>query len=432
MVSRDTLSLVDLAARIAADAKKLQQRLETIGHPQPSFAPDTPAIYPDDAEAQAARMKLITAALDLYGLATGPRDFIVWDAFLSKHDTMTFDVLNEFNFWHAVPIDNSASYAEIAQRTGLEEAVVRAVLRLSMSRRVFAEGQDGHIVHTAVSAAMTRDRLLQSWIGHHLQDVAPGCVQFARHLRANGGRSSTDPAKSAVAETLGGRALFDVLEAEGDGWRMRRFAEAMASMKSSSHDLEHVHAGFDWGGLGKGATVVDVGGSGGHVSASLAAAHPGLRFVVQDLPSVEAEYAAAVPEELRDRVKFQVHDFFAEQPERGATVYLLRHILHDWPDSQAVAVLRRLVAAMRPGEGGSRIVIMDVVMAGHGTVPLPLERVQSCMDLQMRVALCAHERTRAQWEELLKESDSRLKLKGLVVPPGCAGAVMEVVLEDER
>lgn len=50
---------------------------------------------------------------------------------------------------------------------------------------------------------------------------------------------------------------------------------------------------------------------------------------------------------------------FKEQPVKGAEIYLLRTIIHDWPDEEAISILRRLVAAMEPH---SHLVIMDVVL----------------------------------------------------------------------
>ena len=39
----------------------------------------------------------------------------------------------------------------------------------------------------------------------------------------------------------------------------------------------------------------------------------------------------------------QTHDFFA-QPVRGARAYFLRRVLHDWPDSCCLRILKELLA----------------------------------------------------------------------------------------
>ena len=59
---------------------------------------------------------------------------------------------------------------------------------------------------------------------------------------------------------------------------------------------------------------------------------PLLNFVVQDRPAViekaEPAWQREWPEALKaGRIQFMPHDFFTENPMKGANVYLLRHIL---------------------------------------------------------------------------------------------------------
>ena len=70
----------------------------------------------------------------------------------------------------------------------------------------------------------------------------------------------------------------------------------------------------------------------GSMSMELAAAFPQLRFVVQDRrPVIEQGrtiWASRMPRAINNGcVDLQVHDFFQEQPVRGADVYFLRYIL---------------------------------------------------------------------------------------------------------
>ncbi|KZT74220.1 S-adenosyl-L-methionine-dependent methyltransferase [Daedalea quercina L-15889] len=53
------------------------------------------------------------------------------------------------------------------------------------------------------------------------------------------------------------------------------------------------------------------------------------------------------------------HDFFTEQPVKGAAVYFLRYILHDWPDDARVGILSRLRDAMG---ADSRILVADAII----------------------------------------------------------------------
>jgi hypothetical protein len=54
-----------------------------------------------------------------------------------------------------------------------------------------------------------------------------------------------------------------------------------------------------------------------------------------------------------------VHDFFAPQPVKNADVFLLRQIVHDWPDDAAIKILAQLREAATPK---TKLVIVDQVI----------------------------------------------------------------------
>jgi len=67
-------TLNSLAATISKATEAITSHLEQNGLPQPSFAEDGPASYPNAPEVQGARFQLIGALLDLLNLAYGPAD----------------------------------------------------------------------------------------------------------------------------------------------------------------------------------------------------------------------------------------------------------------------------------------------------------------------------------------------------------------------
>lgn len=176
---------------------------------------------------------------------------------------------------------------------------------------------------------------------------------------------------------------------------------------------------------------MQIGGSAGHDDIELARHYPSIRFIVQDRAEVVASFEASLPSDLKSRISFQTHDFMTLQPIRGAAVYFLKHILHDWPNPVSVKIVQNIVPAMTPFENnnGSRLIIMDSVMPEMGEVPLTVMQLNTAMDLQMMAALSAKERTRADWEALLRAADQRLRIVNVRQPIGSADAVIEVVLD---
>jgi 6-hydroxytryprostatin B O-methyltransferase len=173
-----------------------------------------------------------------------------------------------------------------------------------------------------------------------------------------------------------------------------------------------------------------VGGSTGSAAIALAQAFPHLSFIVQDLPanaeSGQKAVLESLPDEIKSRVTFQGHDFTQPQPVRGANIYLLRMILHDWPDTEAITIIRNVVVGMDPAV--SRLLIMDTVLPKPGSVPVSVERIARARDLTMVQAFNSKERHLDDWKELLEATDSGVELVSVTQPFGSAMSVMEVRL----
>lgn len=142
----------------------------------------------------------------------------------------------------------------------------------------------------------------------------------------------------------------------------------MAATSTASLDALSTH--FSWSELPPNSTVVDLGGSRGHVSIHLSRKFSQLCFVVQDLPEVVKGAADSLPEDVQGRIEFLAHDMFTNQPTQGADVYLLRYVLHDWPDKYCIDVLRKLIPSLK---AGAKVVIQDHLLPEPGTMTLRQE-----------------------------------------------------------
>jgi hypothetical protein len=68
-----------------------------------------------------------------------------------------------------------------------------------------------------------------------------------------------------------------------------------------------------------------------------------------------AEFSIA---EQLTRLRLQPGDFFSSIPE-GGDLYIMKKIIHDWPDDQAMQILRCCRKAMAPG---SRLLLIELVV----------------------------------------------------------------------
>ena len=169
--------------------------------------------------------------------------------------------------------------------------------------------------------------------------------------------------------------------------------------------------------FGRYETVVDVGGGLGTLLAALLEAHPGLKAVLFDQPQVVAQAAPLLAAAgLTERCRVVGGDFFEGVPG-GGDAYLLKFVLHDWEDPEAVQLLRRCREAAAPG---ATLLVIERLM-GEGTVRL----TDALSDLNMLVGPGGRERTLEDYRALFAEGgftllEARPSRSGLTVIEGTA------------
>jgi hypothetical protein len=121
-----------------------------------------------------------------------------------------------------------------------------------------------------------------------------------------------------------------------------------------------IAAAYDFPGV---STVLDIGGSGGTLMATILARHPHLVGIVFDRPGIAEECRAfLLARGLSGRCTFVGGDFFTAVPEAG-DLYILSHILHDWGDDDAQRILTVCRQAMRRG---AKLLVLEAPMSFTG------------------------------------------------------------------
>jgi SAM-dependent methyltransferase len=146
--------------------------------------------------------------------------------------------------------------------------------------------------------------------------------------------------------------------------------------------------------------VVDVGGGSGALVAGILQANPALSGILFDLPHVAERAKASLAElGLADRCTVIGGDFFEDVPD-GADVYLLKHVIHDWNDERAVAILRSCRRAMGPA---ARLLIVEGVYPPR-VDQSDASRGAAANDVNMLVCTGGRQRSEAQFRALYKEA----------------------------
>jgi hypothetical protein len=126
------------------------------------------------------------------------------------------------------------------------------------------------------------------------------------------------------------------------------------------------------GGWESVGTVVDVGGGTGAMLAQILRVKPWIHGTLVDLPRTVARSAETFQSAgVADRATTIGQSFFDPLPA-GADLYLLRGVLNDWPDREAIAILHRCAEAARPA---GRIVVLKGVSPDAAPKGLFIEMV---------------------------------------------------------
>lgn len=220
----------------------------------------------------------------------------------------------------------------------------------------------------------------------------------------------------AVASVTGDDGIFAHLAANAA--LARTFNAAMSEFSAAAAD--GVLAAYDFGGIN---VLVDVGGGHGAVLAAVLRAYPGMQGVVYDLPQVASGAGAALARAgVADRSSVVAGNFFAtDVPMPKADAYILKHIIHDWDDYKAGAILSSVRAAMQPPLASKRVLLVERVMPSHeGGADDVAEadeatRFAHVMDMEMLVVAGGREmlvvaggRTCAEFTALLRGAGLRL------------------------
>ncbi|PVI08127.1 S-adenosyl-L-methionine-dependent methyltransferase [Periconia macrospinosa] len=363
------------------------------------------------ADIELARQAAREACIQLYELLSTPTD-ILMDVAPASTRVMAVDFIYTHRIGYDLGWGDKITYRELAEARGLDEDDVRRMLRLSMAWLLFDETDDGMVVHTAPSFALATNTGLSAWIGIMTKENWPSMLKMSEAVVKYPGSQEQMESAYAMAHHLV-EPLFQTWEK--DPKRIKRFTKGM----------EFIHATFGAQPLDvlQGyespdnaiPTLVDIGGSKGHVSIGLAHAHPKWKFIVQDLAQTIAVGEKELPEQLKDRVHFMVHDFWMEQPVKAADVYFFRLIFHDWSDKYSIRILRNLIPALKKG---AKVIICDTCLPDKNAVSPYQQRQHRGKDIIMKSFSNGKERDATDWAALFKGADSRFEFLGVRLPPG--------------
>lgn len=142
-------------------------------------------------------------------------------------------------------------------------------------------------------------------------------------------------------------------------------------------------------------TLADIGGGQGILLSKVLKQHPHMKGILFDSEDVIRESTIA-----EDRCTKVGGSFFESVP-KGANAYMLKSIIHDWNDEEAVTILKNCRQAMK--DDAKILLIEPILPEKVDEFSLAVE-----MDLGMLLVLNGRERTGLEYKNLLAQSGFEL------------------------
>jgi hypothetical protein len=278
--------------------------------------------------------------------------------------------------------DKPLGLDELASRVECDPDALSRLLRALIGRGIFKQLGDGRYDLTSLARTLR-------W------DVGDSMAALARFVGSPQDREHwsycVDAIRTGESVVLKLRGMEGFEWAESEPELGEVFNQAMTNFSELA--VAAVTPAYDFTGY---RTIIDVAGGHGRLLAGILGATPHAMGVLFDLPHVVAGAGLLLRKHgVADRVRIVEGSFFEAIPE-GGDLYVLKNIIHDWPDDRAQQILKTLRAA---SERGTTVLLVECVIPPHDR-----DFPAKWMDLAMLVENAGRERTGGEYQNLLRQS----------------------------
>ncbi|KAK4552267.1 hypothetical protein LTR86_010437 [Recurvomyces mirabilis] len=333
---------------------------------------------------------------------------------------MCVRIADELNLFDLLVANSPITIAQLADTTGASSGLIARLFRTLVGMGFVRQIDHEHFASTAVTKQMTLPSV-RAGVRFFYDQGFPILSKAPAYFKHNGHRLPEGMLDGPFQFTHNTSEDCYTFWSKQSGV-MENFNTFMQGLFGTPMRLgwldwfpiqEICLAGFDRGKSEY--CFVDVGGGKGHEGEAVLKKFPGVqgKFVVQDLPFVIKDIAY-----LDSRVERMAHDFTTPQPVKGARVYFLQNILHNWASPVCHTILSNLRAAMIPGY--SKILIGNIILPEEN-VPLR----NSGLDIAMLFLHSGAQRSEAEWRGLVEGAG--LAVEKVWYPPGDGDGIVEVM-----
>jgi SAM-dependent methyltransferase len=274
----------------------------------------------------------------------------------------------------------------LARAVGADASALARLLRALASLGVLAEPLPQQYALTPISELLRRGvpGSMRDWL---IAETDPP------HWQAWGQLHEAVRSGRTVVPELFGMHIYDYYAAHPAD--LAYFSRAMGNVSALVAGGTVQHYDFS-----RARHIVDVGGADGGLLLAILEASPHVHGTVFDRPQVvEAAREAIEAKNYQARCKAVGGDFFQAVPS-GGDLYVLKFILVDWKDADALRILQNCRRAITPD---GKLVVIEMTIPDANT-PSPGQ----LFDLNMLVMTGGQERTQSEYGALLAQAGFRL------------------------
>jgi SAM-dependent methyltransferase/ribosome-associated toxin RatA of RatAB toxin-antitoxin module len=275
--------------------------------------------------------------------------------------------------------------SELAEATGTRPDALCRLLRCAASVGIMAERPDGRFAATPLSDGMRADNpysLLPLVVHSARSFVTKPYMALLHSVRT--GEPATVPA-------LGSDIWRYFDDNPEDGARFDHTMTTLGRWETDRH-LDVVRPE-------RFGRIADIGGGQGHfLAAALRRARDASGVLFERPQVLEAAAEVLDAEGVAERVTRVAGDFFTDPLPEGCDAYVLKAVLHNWPDERAAELLTAVRKAIGDRDDARLFIVEQVVAGGNRWDHAKF------LDLDMLVLFGGRERRLDQWRRLLAQN----------------------------
>jgi hypothetical protein len=275
--------------------------------------------------------------------------------------------------------NGAKTISELAGLTATLENPLYRVMRALASNDIFKESGNKRFSLTPLAVTMQEDEM-KYFILQHLHKM---------HFQIFGEMMYSLRTGKNASELFMEGGLFNNLSI--DPVKNEMFNKAMAN--TSAMQAAALLPVFPFY---KHKNIIDIGGGQGFLLIAILSKYVNLKGTVFDLPHVVCHAIQQFEKYgIAGRAKAESGSFFEAIPP-GGDLYLLKNILHDWDDEDCIKILQNIKLVLPPD--GKLLIIEAVIKEDNNP------SFGKMLDLLMMVSVSGRERTKAEFEILLRKA----------------------------